>query len=129
MANPEFSLLERNRIANSLFGGVDFVIKAYSDTVSATGTGGTEITAGGYSPIAVTNNTTNFPIASTGTRSNAVEFSKTFTSAGTIQSIGIFAAGTGDFLARKILATPLAVGAGQSWRFPVGSFTFTPQNT
>lgn len=123
----EYSIIERNRIANDMFGGFDFEIRAYSDTVGADGTGGTEIDADGYEPIEITNDTTNFPLATTGTRENAVVFSKTFDEAATIVSIGIFAAG-GDFLARKVFDEPLEIEAGQLWRFPVGSITFTPQN-
>lgn len=123
----EFALTERNRIANDLFGGEDFEIRAYSNTVSSTGTGGTEITADGYEPIEIENNTTNFPNATLGTRSNAVAFEKTLTEEATIQSIGVFSSG-GAFLARKVLTPPLAVEAGQKWRFPVGSITFTPTN-
>lgn len=123
----EYSLLERNRIANNMFGGEDFEIRAYSNTISATGTGGTEITAAGYSPIEIENNTTNFPLATAGTRANVVAFSKTLTAAATIVSIGIFSE-DGDFLARKVFDAPLTVEAGQLWRFPVGSITYTPQN-
>lgn len=124
----EFSIIERNRLANDLFGGADFTIKAYSNTISSTGTGGTEITAAGYSAIAVTNNTTNFPAATTGTRASAVEFTKSFTADASIKSIGIFKTSDGTFLARKVYDTPLAVLAGQDWRFPIGSITYTPQN-
>lgn len=123
----EYSLLERNRIANNLFGGANFEIRAYSNTISATGTGGTELSGDGYSPIAITNNLTNFPTATNGVRANAVAFEKTFTAQKTIASIGIFSA-TGDFLARKVLMTSLVVGANQNWKFPVGSITFEPQN-
>lgn len=122
----EFSLVERNRIANDFFGGEDIVIKAYSNTISATGTGGTEITADGYEPIAITNNTTNFPVATTGTRSNAVEFSKAFTEDASISSYGIWAGST--FLGRVVFSSPFVVSAGQNWRFPVSSITYTPQN-
>lgn len=123
----EFSLLERNRVANNLFGGADFEIRAYSNTISSTGTGGTEINAAGYSPIQITNNTTNFPLAANGTRANAVAFQKTFTAPASIASVGIFSA-AGDFLARRVYATPLEVAAGQNWSFAVGSITFTPTN-
>ena len=123
----EYSLLERNRIANNLFGGADFEIRAYSNTISNTGTGGTEIDADGYSPIEITNNLTNFPLATTGTRTNAVAFSKTFTEDAEIVSIGIFSS-SGDFLARRVLDEPLEVAAGQQWRFPIGSINFTPTN-
>lgn len=123
----EFALTERNRIANDLFGGEDFEIRAYSNTISGTGTGGTEIDADGYSPIEIVNDTTNFPAATTGTRTNAVAFEKTLTEDATIVSIGIFSSG-GDFLARKVLTAPLEIEAGQKWRFPVGSITFTPTN-
>lgn len=128
MALPEYSLLERNRIANNMFGGVNFKIRAYSDTISATGTGGTEITAGGYSPIEIVNNAANFPLATNGQRTNAVAFEKTFTTQATIVSIGIFATVSGDFLGRKILDAPLVIAAGQIWRFPIGSIIFAPVN-
>jgi len=128
MANPEYSLLERNRIANNMFGGVDFEIRAYSDTISASGSGGTEITADGYSPIEIENDTTNFPLATLGTRSNAVVFEKIFTEAAEIVSIGIFAQASGDFLGRRVLDEPLEISAGQVWRFPIGSIIFAPVN-
>lgn len=123
----EISLIERNRIADDMFSGEDFEIRAYSNTVSATGTGGTEITAAGYSPISITNNTTNFPAATTGTRTNAVVFQKQFTAAATIVSMAIFSA-SGVFLARKIPASPIAVGAGEYWRFNVGAISFAVNN-
>jgi hypothetical protein len=124
----EYSIVERNRLANDLFGGADFTIKAYSNTISATGTGGTEITSAGYSPIAVANNTTNLPAATTGTRTNAVEFFKSLTADASIKSIGIFKTSDGTFLARKVYDSPLAVLAGQDWRFPVGSMNFSFNN-
>jgi len=123
----ETSILERNRILNDIYNGEDFEIRAYSDTISSTGTGGTEIIAAGYSPIEIANNTTNFPAATTGARANAVAFSKTFTEAATIVSYGIFSA-DGDFLGRQILDAPLEVDAGQFWRFPIGSITFAVNN-
>ena len=123
----EFSLLERNRIANDLFGGADIVIKAYSNTISNTGTGGTEITADGYEPIEITNDTTNFPSATTGTRSNAVVFQKQFTEEATIVSMAIFNS-DGDFLARNVLSVPLVIGENEYWRFAVGAIVFTPTN-
>ena len=124
----EFSLLERNRIANNLFGGANFVIKAYSNQISATGANGVELSNAGYSAIAVANNTTNFPLATNGTRSNSVAFERAFTESAAIASVGIFAE-NGDFLARRIYDQPLSVEAGQNWRFPVGSFSFTPSNS
>ncbi len=123
----EFSLFERNRIANNLFGGADFEIRAYSDTISSTGTGGTEIDADGYEPIEIENDTTNFPTATTGARTNAVAFQKQFTEAATIASMAVFSSG-GDFLARIVPSSPLEVGGGEYWRFPIGSITFTPSN-
>ena len=123
----EFSLLERNRIANNLFGGANFVIRAYSNQISATGTGGTELVNAGYSAIAVENNTTNFPLATNGTRSNSVAFERAFTESGSIASVGIFAE-NGDFLARRVYDQPLVVEAGQNWRFPPLSISFTPGN-
>ena len=124
----EFALVERNRIANDLFGDANFTIKAFSNIISNTGTGGTEITAAGYSPIAVTNDTTNFPAATTGTRSNAVAFERDFTADASILSLGFFKTSDGTFLARKVYDAAFLVSAGQKWRFAAGSIVFTPTN-
>lgn len=124
----EFSLLERNRIVNDIYNGADFEIRAYTNTISATGTGGTEVAVSGYSPIQIANNTANFPLAVNGTRSNAVAFSKTFEAGASIVSIGIFATVSGDFLGRQVYAQPLEVEAGQLWRFPIGSISFAANN-
>lgn len=124
----EFSLIERNRVANNLFNNANFTIRAYSNTIGADGAGGTELTSAGYSAINITNDLTNFPTATNGTRSNAVEYYRDFTADGSISSIGIFNTATGEFLARKVYATPFLVTNGQRWRFAVGSITFTPTN-
>lgn len=129
----EFSLFERNRIVNAMFGGAaytpatSFKVKAYSNTISLTGTGGTEITSAGYSEINVPNNTTIFPTTTTGAKASTAEYTRPLTADASIKSIGVFDQ-DGNFIGRKVYATPLAVLAGQDWRFPVGSITPSVQN-
>lgn len=129
----EFSLRERLRIANSVFGGATytpvgtFTIKAYSDTVGIDGTGGTELTAAGYSAITLANNTTNFPTATALPKSNAAPVHRDLTAAASIKSIGVFDE-SGNFFGRKVYATALAIAAGQQWRFAIGSISFNPLN-
>lgn len=127
----EFSLSERNRIADNLFGGENFTIKAFSGVIAADGTGGTEITAAGYAAIAVTNNTATFPNASNGTRANAVKLPSTFleiTADFTVLSLGFFKTSDNTFLARKVFDVPFEVYNGQSFGFQIGAITFTPTN-
>lgn len=125
----EFALSIRNDIANTkFFNNEDFTIKAFSDVVNTSGAG-TEITAAGYAAIEVTNDLTNFPTATIGTRSNAVILETAeFTEDASITSIGIYKTSDDTFLARKVYDTPLEVSIGQKWRFPVGAFYFTPTN-
>src|SRR3954468_8631360 len=69
--------------------------RPYSD--AATGSAMTEVAAGGYARVAVTNNNTNWPNASGGTKSNGAVF--TFPAAtagwGTVQSFYIADATSG----------------------------------
>lgn len=90
--------------------------------------GGTEVTGGSYVRLAVTNNTTNFPAASGGAKSNGVDF--TFVTAtanwGTIVSVGIFdAASAGNLLAWANLAVSKTVNTNDVLKFLVGDLDFT----
>lgn len=66
--------------------GLNTLQLALYTTSPGDATGGTEATGGGYARINITNNSTNFPAASAGSKSNGTEFSfTTFTGAvGTI---------------------------------------------
>jgi hypothetical protein len=63
--------------------------------------GGTEVTGGSYARVSVTNNATNWPAASSGSKSNGIEFLFTTASAnwGTIVAFGVFdASSAGNLL-------------------------------
>lgn len=129
MSKLELSAEQLAVISNNMFGGVNFTIRAYSNVIGADGTGGAEITAAGYVPIAVTNNLTTFPAADAAntSRSNAVKLPDPFmaiTENFSILSYGIFKTSNGEFLGRKVLDAPYDVTDGQSFGFPVGSFTY-----
>lgn len=69
-----------NAILNEVFGGVNFVPPAAlyfgvsTTTINEDGTGITEPTDPSYARISVTNNLTNFPSTSNGTKKNGVAF-------------------------------------------------------
>lgn len=91
------------------------------------GTGGTEVTGNNYSRVSVTNNATNFPAASGGSKSNGNVI--TFPSAtggdwGTIVAFGIYDASSGgNLLYFGTLTTSKSVQDGDTARFPVGDLT------
>lgn len=89
---------------------------------------GTEVTGGSYARKAVTNNATNWPAASGGSKSNGTDI--TFTTAtaswGTVTSFGIFDASTsGNCFYYGDLAAPKAVGSGDPFSFLAGNIVIT----
>jgi hypothetical protein len=98
----------------------------YSD--AATGSAMTEVAAGGYARVAVTNNNTNWPNASGGAKSNGAVF--TFPAAtagwGTVQSFYIAdATSGGNILYGADLTTTRTIATGDTASFAVGSITVT----
>lgn len=90
------------------------------------GGGGTEVTGGAYARFAVTANTTNYPAASGGSKSNNVVFTyPTATAAwGTITGIGIYdAASAGNLLYFADLSAQKAINSGDIAQFGVGAIT------
>lgn len=90
--------------------------------------GGTEVTGGSYARAAVTNNTTNFPNASEGAKSNsvAVAFAQATASWGTVTHLGIFDALTsGNLLYWAALTTPKTIQNGDAVSFAAGQLQFT----
>lgn len=89
------------------------------------GTGGTEVTGGSYARKAVTNNTTNWNAASSGSKTNAaaIDFVAATANWGTIVSFGIYDASTGgNLLFFGNLTTPRTVNTGDIPRFAAGAF-------
>ena len=137
MAGSKSDYLE-NAILNGVLGGSQFTLPstvyialstaAYSD--SATGTSMTEVTGGSYARVAVTNNATNWPAASGGSKSNGAIF--TFPTAtadwGTVASFYIVdAASLGNNLYGADLQVSRSILNGDTASFASGAITVTEQ--
>lgn len=135
MAGSKSDYLE-NALLNGVLGGPQFTLPttvyialstaAYSD--AATGSSMTEVTGGSYARVAVTNNSTNWPNASSGAKSNGTVF--TFATAtadwGTVQSFYIVdALSGGNCLYGADLTTARAIANGDTASFAVGAITIT----
>lgn len=94
-----------NKILDHVLGGGDYTRPAtvyvglFTTAPSDTG-GGTEVSGGSYARVAVTNNATNFPAASSGSKSNgtAITFPAATANWGTVVAFGIFDASSGGNL-------------------------------
>jgi hypothetical protein len=94
-----------NKLLDHLLGGGDYspagtlYVALYTAAPSDSG-GGTEVSGGSYARTAVTNNTTNFPSASSGSKSNAnaITFPTATGSWGTVTHFGILDASSGGNL-------------------------------
>lgn len=94
------SLTYRNAVLDSLLGSgspATLYIGLFTAAPNADGTGGTEVTGGSYARAAITNNSTEFPAASGGTKSNAnaIDFAPASADWGTIVAAVLFDALTG----------------------------------
>lgn len=90
--------------------------------------GGTEVSGGSYARATVTNNSTNFPAASGGVKSNgtAITFAQATGAWGTIVAFAIFdALSSGNMLYWGALTASKTVANGDTPSFPVGSLVFT----
>ncbi len=122
-----------NELLDHILGGGDFTRPAtlYFGLYTAGPTdagGGTEVSGSGYARASVTNNLTNFPAASGGTKSNGATI--TFPTAtgnwGTITHVGIFdAASGGNLLLHGALSATKLIETGDTPVYPVSSFGFT----
>lgn len=96
------------------------------------GTGGTEVSGGSYARVAVTNNSTNFPAASTvsttGTKSNGttITFPTATGSWGTVVGFGLYTASTsGTLIGYGSLSSSVAVASGNQASFAPGALVAT----
>jgi hypothetical protein len=91
--------------------------------------GGTEVSGNGYARVAVTNNTTNWPNASAGSKSNgtAIEFAAASGGSwGTITHFALFDADTaGNILYYGSLTSSKTISDGDQARFVAGALTVT----
>lgn len=136
MAGSKSDFLE-NKILDLVLGAVAYTapttvyIALFTDTNTATqrdaGTV-TEVSGGSYARVAVTNNTTNWPAASAGSKSNgtAITFPTSTASWGTVTAFGIYDASTaGNLLYWGDLTASQAVGTNNTLSFQVGQLTVT----
>lgn len=89
--------------------------------------GGTEVTGGSYARVGKTNNTTNFPNASGGSKSNGtdVTFPTATASWGTVTHVGVFdASSAGNLLYWAPLTAPVTIPNGGSLLFSAGQLVF-----
>jgi hypothetical protein len=125
-----------NKLLDHLLGGGDYTSPAthyyalFTAAPSDSG-GGTEATGSGYARKAVTNNTTNYPLASDGSKTNGAIIAFTaasgsWSSGSNMTHIGIFDASSGgNLLAWASIDTPFAVASTDTPTIGVGALTFT----
>ncbi|MFA5052749.1 MAG: hypothetical protein WC565_01725 [Parcubacteria group bacterium] len=132
MAGSKSNYLELE-VLDHVLGGADYsrpatvYIALYTVAPTDAG-GGTEVTGGSYARVAVTNNATNWPAASGGSKSNGTAF--TFTQAtanwGTVVAFAILdAASAGNFLYWGDLTQNKTVDNGDTAEFAIGGITIT----
>lgn len=126
----DFTDYLENAIINHVFRNTSFTsptavyVGLFTTTPTAdAGTGGTEVSGGGYARQAVT-----FGAPSAGSTSNSADV--TFPTAtadwGTINGFGIWdAASGGNLLAFESLTTPKTIGSGDTARFAAGDLTLS----
>lgn len=116
-----------------VLGGGDYTrpgtvyIALYTVTPSDSG-GGTEVTGGSYARASVTNNATNWPSASAGSKANGadISFPTATASWGTIVAYQIMdASSSGNALFWGDVTPNKAIGSGDTAKFAIGSITIT----
>ncbi len=118
-----------NLIQNHILGGAGTLAQAtwylaLFTAVASDAGGGTECTGGAYARKAITNNTTNWPTTTTGTKSLGVStaFEEATNNWGTITGWGLYDASTGGNLCMQgTLSTPLVISQGDVARFAAGA--------
>lgn len=109
-------------------GTVYIALSTATFSTASTGTSMSEVTGGSYARVTVTNNTTNWPAASAGSKANGAVF--TFPAAtaawGTVQSFYIVdALSGGNILYGADLTTSRTINNGDTASFAVGAITLT----
>lgn len=128
-----FSDYLENKVLDHIFGGGDYtrpgtIYVALFTAAPTDAGGGTEATFTGYARVAVTNNATNFPAATGGSKSNGAEiiFPQCTGGSNTLTHFALFDAATaGNMLGWGALTASLAVSAGITVKFPVGDLDIT----
>lgn len=121
-----------NALLDHVLGGPDYVRPSdvYVALFTAAPTdagGGTEVSGGSYARLAITNDATNFPAASGGTKSNGTVFAFATPTGdwGTVVSCAVFDDPTaGNLLYHGPLNPEKTILSGQPARFAVGTMQF-----
>lgn len=130
MAGSKSDYLE-DAILDHVLGGGDYTrpgtvyVALYTAAPTDAG-GGTEVSGGSYARVAVTNNATNWPAASSGTKQNgtAIQFPQATASWGTVVAFAILDASSGgNFLYWGDLTASKSVESGDTAEFAVGGVT------
>ena len=120
-------------ILDHMLGGPDYArpatvyVALFTSAPDDTG-GGTEVAGGSYARVAVTNNTTNWPAASGGVKSNGapITFAQATAPWGTVGWWAIFdALSGGNMLIWGTVTTPRTVATGDVPSFAVGQLIVT----
>jgi hypothetical protein len=127
--STEYALL------NHLLGGPDFTRDAtvyfglFTTLPDEAEGNGVEVTGGSYARVAVTNNSTNFPAATSGQKTNGTEilFPAPTANWGTVVGVGVFTAPTGGTLRmRGLLDVARTINNGSPQpRFQTNAFKLT----
>lgn len=122
-----------NIILDEVLGGVGYTpaanvsVALYTAAPSDTG-GGTEVSGGSYARVTLANNTTNWPAAAGGSKSNGtvINFPEATATWGTVTSFGIFDdQGTPRLLYWGMLAESREILDGDKPSFAVGALVIT----
>ena len=120
-----------NKVLDHVLGGGDYTrpatvyVALYTSAPTDSG-GGTEVSGGSYARVAVTNNATNWPAASGGSKANgtAITFPEATANWGTVVAFGLFdAANGGNLLYWGELLQNQAVNSGSIAGFAIGALT------
>lgn len=125
----------RSNVIDHLLGNVSFTppatLYAALYTVAPTESGGgVEVSGGSYARVSVTNNLTNFPAATLGTKSNgtSIVFPTATASWGQVTSFGLHSHATNDALVVwGMLDDELVVTNGTTPTFPPASLSFSEE--
>lgn len=132
MAGSKADYLE-NKVLDHVLGGGDYtrpatVYMALFTVARGESTTGTEVTGGSYARVAITNNATNWPAASGGSKSNGttISFPQATASWGTVVGWGLFdASTTGNCLYYGDLTTSKTIGSGDTASFAASAVVIT----
>lgn len=132
MAGSKSNDLE-NKILNHILGGSDYtrpgtVYIALFTAAPTDSTSGTEVSGGSYARVSVTNNATNWPAASGGSKSNGttITFATATANWGTVVAFAIMDASSGgNIMYWGDLTTSKAIDNGDTASFAASAITIT----